>query len=277
MSNDETKRDEDTEQHGEVRQERRSLLGSTGAGAAAAVLGLLAVACGDDDDGGASMNNPTTSSSGQGGAGAAGSGGAGGAGQGGAGGGPDADITPLNSLLTAEYLAVTAYTAGAGLIAAAPDTDPLKGLADVITAVAVDFQAQHKLHAEALAEQVVALGGTPVVEADVAATFVPPQALLDAPTITNVLKYAAGAERNAAVAYNQVIGALEAGQLRFLASAIEGDETQHFIVLAALVLGLAGPGPELNTTTAADVVPQAFVYKVGAQPGLDTAPPDYFA
>jgi bacterioferritin (cytochrome b1) len=274
MSNDETQRDGEMDPRGEVRRERRSLLGSTGAGAAAAVLGLLAVACGDDDDGGTSMNNPTTSSSGQGGAGAAG---AGGAGQGGAGGGPDADITPLNSLLTAEYLAVTAYTAGAGLIAAAPDTDPLKGLADVITAVAVDFQAQHKLHAEALAEQIVALDGTPVVEADVAATFEPPQALLDAPTIRNVLKYAAGAERNAAVAYNQVIGSLEAGQLRFLASAIEGDETQHFIVLAALVLGLAGPGPELDTTTAADVVPQAFVYKVGDQPGLDTAPPDYFA
>ncbi|MEJ7731928.1 MAG: ferritin-like domain-containing protein [Polyangiaceae bacterium] len=273
MSNDKTERDDEMDPRGEVRQERRSLLGSTGAGAAAAVLGLLAVACGDDDDVATSMNNPSASSSGQGGAGA---GGAGGAGQGGAGGGTDADITPLNALLNAEYLAVTAYTAGAGLIAAATDTDPLKGLADVITAVAVDFQSQHKLHAEALAEQIIALGGTPLVEADVAATFEPPQALLDAPTISNVLKYAAGAERNAAVAYNQVIGSLEAAQLRFLASAIEGDETQHFIVLAALVLGLAGPGPELNTTTAADVVPQAFVAKVGDQPGLDSAPPDYF-
>jgi bacterioferritin (cytochrome b1) len=272
MRNDETEGDPQIEQPAEVRPERRSLLASTGAGAAAAVLGLLAVACGDDEDGGGSMNNPSSSSSGQGGSGAAG-----GAGQGGAGGsGSDADITPLNSLLTAEYLAVTAYTAGAGLIADAPETDPLKPLADVITAVAVDFQAQHKLHAEALAEQIVALGGTPVVEADVAATFQPPQALLDAPTIGNVLKYAASAERGAAVAYNQVIGGLEAGQLRFLASAIEGDETQHFIVLAALVLGLAGPGPELDTTTAADVVPQAFVYAVGDQPGLESAPPDYF-
>lgn len=274
MIKDDMDRDE-TKQGEAVKQERRSLLGSAGAGGMAAMLGLLAVACGDDDET-SSSTNPTTSSSGQGGAGAAGGEGGAGAQGGAGGGGPDADITPLNALLNAEYLAVTAYTAGAGLIAAAPDTDPLKALADVITAVAVDFQAQHKLHAEALAERIVDLGGTPVDEATVAATFTPPQALVDAPTITNVLKFAAGAERAAAVAYNNVIASLEAAQLRFLASSIEGDETQHFIVLAALVLGLAGPGPELDTTTAGDVVPTAFVYKVGAQPGLDTLPAPYF-
>lgn len=189
---------------------------------------------------------------------------------------PDADVEPLNALLTAEYLAIAAYSAGAGLIGAAPAEDPLFGLAQVITDVAVSFQAQHRLHAEALVAAIEALGGEPVDEQTVADTFVPPQGLVDNPTITNVLKFAAGAERSAAVAYNQVVGSLESAQQRFLASAIEGDETQHFIVLAALVLGLADPGPNLDSDSADTVVPAAFVYTVGRENGLNDLPPDYF-
>jgi len=259
-------------------------------GVLAATLGLVAIACGGDDD---EDNQGTAGSSNEGGApsGAAGKGstagktGAGDAGmpmtgEGGAGGTgtePSVDIEPLNALLQAEYNAITAYTAGAGLIGAAPDTDPLFGLAEVITGIAVDFQAQHKLHAEALVEHIEALGGTPVLEEDVAAAFEAPQALLDNPTISNVLKFAAGAERAAAVAYNQVLAGLEDAQHRFLAASIEGDESQHFIVLTALVLGLADPGPNLGVETAVDVVPEAFVSTVGDAGGLDTAPPDYFA
>jgi len=88
---------------------------------------------------------------------------------------------------------------------------------------------------------------------------------------------AASAERGASVAYNQVLSGLEDAQLRFLASAIEGDESQHFIVLAALVLGLAAPGPNLGDATAAKVVPEPFVVTVDGKSGLDVGPPDYFA
>lgn len=189
---------------------------------------------------------------------------------------PDADIEPLNALLTAEYLAIAAYSAGAGVIGAAAMDDPLFPLAQVITDIAVSFQSQHRLHAEALVAAIVGLGGEPVDETTVADTFVPPQGLLDNPTITNVLKFAAGAERSAAVAYNQVLGGLESAQQRFLATAIEGDETQHFIVLAALVLGLADPGPNLDSDSADTVVPAPFVYTVGAESGLNDLPPDYF-
>src|SRR4030095_9404306 len=110
--------------------------------------------------------------------------------------------------------------------------------------------------------------GEPVDEDAVAKKFEPPAELVAAPTIGNVLKFACGAERAAAVAYNQVLAGLEDAKLRFLASSIEGDESQHFIVLAALVLGLADPGPNLSTDTAVDVVPEAFVSKVGDAPGL---------
>lgn len=258
-------------------------------GVLAATLGLVAIACGDDED-----DNKTSAKGGSGGTGGKAGGGAGGkgastplGGEGGALGGaagaggeaassPDADIASLNALLAAEYNAITAYTAGAGLIGAAPDTDPLFGLADVIIKIAVDIQSQHKLHAQALVDAIEALAGTPVDEQSIADAFVPPTALVDNPSISNVLKFAASAERAAAVAYNQVLATLEDAKHRFIATAIEGDETQHFIVLAALVLGLADPGPNLSEQTATDVIPEAFVSAVGDETGLDTAPPDYF-
>lgn len=271
------------------------------AGALAATLGLVAIACSSDDDDDAPGGSAGSAAEGGSGNGAAGKGsggsmsmagkgstptagrGSGGSnsnpGEGGTGGVPgmtDADIAPLNALLTAEYSAITAYTAGAALINMATDEDPLYTLRQVIVAVAVDIQSQHRLHAEALVDAIEALGGAPVEEADVAADFEPPAALVANPSISNVLKFAAGAERAAAIAYNQVIAGLEDAKHRFIAASIEGDETQHFIVLTALVLGLANPGPNLGVETAVDVVPEPFVSKVGDVTGLETAPPDYF-
>lgn len=287
---------------------RRKLLNTGAVGAAAAALGLVAIACGSDDD--SSMPAAGGAGAGAGGVGTAGKGGAtgkagetatggssgalGGAGKGGApaagaGGGADfagaagapdvtdADVVPLNALLSAEYNAITAYTAGAMLIGGAKAADPLYALRTVITDVAVSIQAQHKLHAAALVDAILGLNGTPVEEAAVAAKFKPPAALVANPSISNVLKFAASAERGAAVAYNQVLAGMEDAQLRFLASSIEGDETQHFIVLAALVLGLAAPGPNLSEATAAKVIPEPFVSTIGTKSGLDAAPPDYFA
>ncbi len=287
---------------------RRSLLSSGAAGAAAVLLGMVALGCSDDTadgaggaggaggspagkagatgNGSAGMGGAVgTAGGGSGGQGTAGTAGGGGmsvtAGSAGTGGAPttapDADIAPLNALLTAEYNAITAYTAGAMLIGAAATTDKLYALRAVITDVAVKIQSEHKLHAAALVAAINSLSGTPVKEADVAAAFKPPAALVANPTISNVLKFAASAERGAAVAYNQVLAGMEDAKFRFLASSIEGDETQHFIVLAALVLGLADPGPKLNETTASVVVPEAFVSTIGTEPGLDKGVPDYFA
>ena len=136
------------------------------------------------------------------------------------------------------------------------------------------------LAAEALAEAITALGGTPVNAANV--SFTAPAALVAKPTITNVLRFAASAERSAGVSYNKAVTALEAAKHRFLASAIEGVATQHFIVIAALVLGLAQPGPSLASAGAPGrLVPRAFVSSTGTaatRAGLDVAPPaNYWA
>lgn len=284
---------------------RRALLNTSALGAAAALLGMVAACSSDDDSGttatggkgsggkggtsgkggaGSGGKAGSTSNGGSSAAGEAGSGGAATAGAAGdaagAGGAPaplDNDVAPLNALLTAEYNAVAAYVAGAELIGAAPSTDPLYALRSVISNIAISIRTHHKLHAAALVDAITALGGTPVEEADVADKFKAPAALSAKPTISNVLKFAASAERGAAVAYNQVLSAMEDAQLRFLASCIEGDESQHFIVLAALVLGLASPGPSLADATAGKVVPAAFVATVDNKSGLDMAPPDYFA
>jgi len=284
---------------------RRKLINTGAAGVAAALLGVVAAACGSDD--GTTGSSANGGHGGVGGAGKAGSGGkagstaqggasgavsgageggasagaageaAGAGGEGGAGATADADIVPLNALLSAEYNAITAYSAGAGLIGAATTTDTLYALRDVITDIAVSIQSQHRLHAAALVDAIEALDGTPVKEGDVAGKFKAPSALLANPTISNVLKFAAGAERGASVAYNQVLAGMEDAQLRFLASSIEGDESQHFIVLAALVLGLASPGPNLSEASAVKVFPEAFVSTVGTHAGLDALPADYFA
>lgn len=243
---------------------RRELLGSGALAAAGALLAGFAAACSDDGDekplpatpdGGLDSGTPTLD------AGDA-------AAPVDAGGAVDPDVVTLNALLSAEYNAIAAYGAGAPLVTNAATSDPLYALRATIVAIATNIRSQHQLHAAALADAIRALGGIPIAESSV--TFTPPAGLLANPTITNILKFATGAERSAAVAYNQAVEKLEAAKHRYIASAIEGDEAQHFIILAALVLGLADPGPKLSEATASQLPPRAFVRTVGAQPGLET-------
>jgi bacterioferritin (cytochrome b1) len=259
-----TEKKNDTNEASETKTTaRRDLLSSGPLAIASMMAGLFAVACKDDDE---TVPAPTP----DGGIAPTPDGGA----------VADNDIAQLNALLRAEYNAITAYTAGAGLITNAVMTDQFYMLRSVIVDIAVSFQTQHRIHAAALVDSIASLSGTPVAEADVAAAFKPPAALVANPSIMNVLKFAASAERGAAVAYNQVLAGLEDAKFRYLASAIEGDESQHFIVLAALILGLAVPTLKLNSTTATQVVPKAFVRSVGTkegQDGLELAPPNYFA
>lgn len=178
--------------------------------------------------------------------------GTGGAGGGGAGGGTamDSDIASLNALLTAEYKAIDAYTQGAGVL-----TTDTTDLGKLVLAVAIEFQKDHKEHAALLDKTIKALGGTPVTEA--ANKFTLPTGFKA--STANVMKLACNEERKAAVAYNQVIKGLKAKNNRFIAAAIEGDETQHYVVLVTLIEGLAVPTTELTATKNADkVVPQAF-------------------
>lgn len=252
----------------EQQKKRRDMLETGVLAAAGALLAGFAAACGDDEkdtpspgvdggtDGGGGNIDAGTDAAAPLDAAAA-----------------DADVAVLNNLLKAEYNAIAAYGVGGGAVTAAASTDPLFALKDTIVAIATNIAGQHTIHAAALVSAINGLGGTPIAQSSV--TFTPPAEVAANLTITNILKFAANAERSAAIAYNHAVEALEASSNRYLASVIEGDESQHFIILAALVLGLADPGSALSPTTANQVPPKAFVRTVGTQQGLDTIPANF--
>ena len=169
---------------------------------------------------------------------------------------PEKDNDVLNALLTAEYDAIATYTAGAGIIA--DDTDTAQATRDVVTAVAVHFQDQHKEHAAALKALIEENDGTPVedsMEAKIPESF-------DEPTTLGVMKLAADKEKQAAIAYAEVMKSISTAAAAKLVASIGAIESQHFVVLYLLVEGLI----TANAMTAASpglIVPAAFVLDVG--------------
>ena len=89
-------------------------------------------------------------------------------------------------------------------------------------------------------------------------------------SVLNVLKLAANAEKAASIAYNMTVQALMQPNHRVIASAIEGDETQHFMVLYAILKGVAAPGPMIGSVEL--IVPTSFVTTIDTYPGLETVP-----
>lgn len=169
---------------------------------------------------------------------------------------PDADNTVLNALLSAEYDAIATYTAGAGIIA--DDDATPEATRKIVTDVAVHFQSQHKEHAAALKALIEANGGEPVADAMTAKI---PESF-DDPTTVGVMKLAADKEKQAAVAYADVMKSISTATAAKLVASIGAIETQHFVVLYLLVEGLIAA----NAMTAMSptlVVPAAFVLDVG--------------
>lgn len=177
---------------------------------------------------------------------------------------PHPDLDLVNALLAAEYKAIDAYAQGAAVL-----QQDASSLGQLVLAVAVEFQKDHQDHAALLARTVSALGGTPTNEAE--NKFTLPQGFLA--NTTNVMKLACNEERRAAVAYNQVVKALSDKDNRFIAAAIQGDETMHYVVLGALIEGLCVPTSALTPSTNADqVVPRAYASNTSSQggsPGLE--------
>ncbi len=177
-------------------------------------------------------------------------------------GGNDAGVNPdialVNALLAAEYKAIDAYTQGAAVL-----QQDSSALGQLVLAVAVEFQKDHKDHAVLLDKTVKALGGTPTTEAE--NKFTLPAGFVA--NTTNVMKLACNEERRAAVAYNGVIKGLKDKTNRFIAAAIQGDETMHYVVLGALIEGLAVPTAALTTSAADKVVPQAYASSTVTQGG----------
>lgn len=172
---------------------------------------------------------------------------------------PDAeqDNDILNALLAAEYDAIATYTAGAGIIAT--DVVTPQATRDVVTAVAVHFRSQHEEHAAALANMIEENGGTPVVDTGVPSL---PASFPATAGTTQVMMLAADKEKQAAIAYADVMKSISTQTAATLAASIGAIETQHFVVLYLLVEGLIGAndGTAMNPTL---VVPAAFVLDVG--------------
>jgi bacterioferritin (cytochrome b1) len=126
------------------------------------------------------------------------------------------DVATLNVALGLEYQAIAAYQVGAesGL------------LQKPVLAVAVQFQGDHKKHAEVLASTIAKLGGTPVMA----------QASYDFPVASlksqaDVLQFAAGLEQGAASAYLSTVPSFSNRDLAKAAASIMGDETMHWAIL----------------------------------------------
>jgi hypothetical protein len=130
------------------------------------------------------------------------------------------DIKILNGGLAAEYQGIAAYQVGAesGL------------LQKPVLDLAVQFQAQHKAHADLLAATVKQLGGTPVS----------PKQKYDFPvdqlkSQNDVLRFAAGLEQGAVSAYLAAVPAFDNRDLAKAAASILGDEAMHWAILRQAV------------------------------------------
>ena len=98
------------------------------------------------------------------------------------------DAGILNTMLGSEYQAIAAYQVGA-------DSGLLQ---KPVLDLAIEFQGQHKAHADFLAKTVKKLGGRPVEPKQTAAYKFPVETLK---TQTDVLRFAADLEHGAATAY----------------------------------------------------------------------------
>lgn len=129
-----------------------------------------------------------------------------------------ADLGILNTALGLEYGAIAAYQIGA-------ESGLLK---KPVLDLAVEFQGHHKQHAEVLAATVKKLGGTPV-EAKKPADYDYPVSSLK--NQTDVVRFAAGLEHGAVLAYLGAVPAFNDRDLSKAAASILGDEAMHWAVL----------------------------------------------
>ena len=132
------------------------------------------------------------------------------------GGDPQSDIRILNTALGAELEAIAAYGVGAG-----------SGLLQKpVLDLAVQFQGQHKEHADVLAQTIRKLGGKP---AEAKSQYEFPTDKLK--TQNDVLAFAAGLERGAVSAYLGAMPLFKERELAKAAASILGDEAMHWAIL----------------------------------------------
>ena len=128
------------------------------------------------------------------------------------------DANILNTALGGEFGALAAYqlAADSGL------------LQKPVLDLAMQFQGQHKAHADLLAKTVRTLGGTPAEPKKTADYKFPVETLK---TQTDVLRFAAGLEQGAASGYLGMIPVLGDRDLAKAVASILGDEAMHWAIL----------------------------------------------
>jgi rubrerythrin len=131
---------------------------------------------------------------------------------------PNDDVAILNTALGLEYQAIAAYQVGAesGL------------LQKPVLDLAVQFQGDHKKHAEILNSTIMKMGGKPAM-AKKPMEYGFPTANLKSQA--DVLRFAASLEQGAASAYLGAVPAFMSKDLAKYAASILGDEAMHWAVL----------------------------------------------
>jgi hypothetical protein len=136
------------------------------------------------------------------------------------------DLGVLNAALGLEYQGIAAYQLGA-------ESGLLK---KPVLKVALQFQSDHKMHAEALSSAIVKAGGTPVTAQKLSQYNFPADKLKSQ---ADVLKFASNLEREAVSAYLGAVSALANRDLAKAAASILGNEAQHW----SLLLNALGENP----------------------------------
>jgi bacterioferritin (cytochrome b1) len=129
-----------------------------------------------------------------------------------------ADVDILNTALALEYEGIAAYQVGAKSGLLRPDSLKL----------AVEFQSDHKQHAEALAKAVKQMGGTPAQSKTMAEYNFPTASLKNQ---FDVLRFAAGLEEGAISAYKGAIPLFADKDLAAAGASILGSEAMHWAIL----------------------------------------------
>jgi bacterioferritin (cytochrome b1) len=144
---------------------------------------------------------------------------------------PSNDVAILNTALGLEYQAIAAYQVGAesGL------------LQKPVLDIAVQFQGDHKKHAEVLSSTITKLGGTPVTAKS---NYGFPVSTLK--NQADVLRFAANLEQGAASAYLGAVPAFTNHDLAKAAASILGDETMHWAILRNALGENPVPGPFIS-------------------------------
>ena len=130
------------------------------------------------------------------------------------------DVRILNTALAAELEAVAAYQVGA-------ESNLLQ---KPVLDLAVQFQGQHKAHADLLEKTIRKLGGKP---ASAKAKYSFPVETLK--NQLDVLRFAAGLEQGAVSAYLGAVPLFATRDLSKAAASILGDEAMHWAVLRQVI------------------------------------------